>query len=187
MSQAAQEVLFFEDVQIRQSWRTPGRKITEEDISRFADLTGDNDPLHTDPQYAAETPYRKPIAHGLLGLSYLAGLSSECPKMRNIAFVSVDRWQFRAPVFIGDIVCVETTITDMQRKGRRAGEITWHRKLINQDGRVVQEGQLVTLVACRTLVRKSADGMILKMEQPHGISKPKSRKSTSTSETTSEA
>ncbi len=49
-------------------------------------MTGDYDPLHTDHEFAAKSHYGKPIAHGLLGLSLMAGLSSTTPRLRNFGF-----------------------------------------------------------------------------------------------------
>ncbi|MCC6252156.1 MAG: MaoC family dehydratase [Bacteroidia bacterium] len=42
---------------------------TQEDIVKFAEVTGDNNPIHLDPKYAAETMFKVPIMHGMLGAS----------------------------------------------------------------------------------------------------------------------
>ncbi len=42
---------------------------TQEEVNRFADLTGDHNPIHIDPAYAATTRFGKPIIHGHLGSS----------------------------------------------------------------------------------------------------------------------
>jgi acyl dehydratase len=149
LSQAVTERLFFEEVQVGQVWISKPRLVCAEDVRQFAILTGDQDPLHTDPAYAAETPYGQLIAHGLLGMSLLAGLSSECPPMRNFALSEVRDWQFRRPIFLGDSVNAEVEITSMRPRGRRCGEIAWNRRLRNQIGEIVQSGTFVTLVACR--------------------------------------
>ena len=44
--------------------------VTAEDVSAFADLAGDRNPVHLDPAFARTTPFRRCIAHGLLGLSW---------------------------------------------------------------------------------------------------------------------
>jgi 3-hydroxybutyryl-CoA dehydratase len=139
--------LGFEELQLGDSWLSASRIITEDDIQQFADLTGDRDPLHTDPVFAADGPFGKPIAHGLLGISFLAGLSSVAPRVLTSAFVSIRSWAFTKPVFIGDRVHVATEVLDLKPHGRRHGEVHWHRKLVNQDGQTVQEGIFVTLVS----------------------------------------
>lgn len=133
-------------------WLSQWREIAPEDVAQFAALTGDNDPLHTDG--GTDSPFGKPVAHGLLGLSILAGLSSERPNVATLAFVSISDWQFEAPIFFGDRVQVCTEIEQIQQHGRRAGRVTWIRQLLNQDGRVVQRGRLVSLVATRARARR---------------------------------
>ncbi|MEI6020808.1 MAG: MaoC family dehydratase [Bacteroidota bacterium] len=44
-------------------------KFTQEEVNRFAEVTGDNNPVHTNPEYAAKSQFRKPIMHGMLGAS----------------------------------------------------------------------------------------------------------------------
>jgi acyl dehydratase len=143
------DALYFEDLSVGQSWESSGRTITEGDIVQFAGLTGDYDPLHMDHEYAREMPYGRPIAHGLLGLSYLAGLGSTCPRVRTLAFSQIEGWSFQRPLYVGDTVRAVNTVERLQRKGRRSGEVIWHRRLFNQRGETVQQGRFITLVATR--------------------------------------
>lgn len=145
--------LHYEDLQPGDQWRSASREVTAEDVSDFASLTGDNDPLHARQENAAESPFGQPVAHGLLGLSLLAGLSSTRPRVATLALVGISNWIFEAPVYFGDSVHVVTTVKDLDAHGRRAGRVTWDRQLVNQHGRVVQQGTLVTLVARRKRVK----------------------------------
>jgi len=137
----------FDDVQPGQRWVSQGRTVTQSDVSQFASMTGDFNPLHVDHDYAAKSPYRQPIAHGLLGLSWVAGLGSTAPLMKTVAFTSVRSWEFLAPIFFGDTVHVETVCLEKSNRGRKTGQIVWDRKLVNQKGQTVQHGQFETLVA----------------------------------------
>ncbi|MBI1900096.1 MAG: dehydratase [Planctomycetia bacterium] len=141
--------LHFDDVEIGDRWISPARTVTETDVGHFAELTGDFTPLHVDADFARQTPFGRPIAHGLLGLSLMAGLSSGCPRMQTAAFLGIRDWQFLRPIFFGDTVHVETEIVSKQASGRRRGRILWRRRLVNQDGEVVQQGELETLVMSR--------------------------------------
>lgn len=44
-------------------------RFSQDDVIAFAQLTGDDNPLHLDPEYAATTPFKRPIIHGMLGAS----------------------------------------------------------------------------------------------------------------------
>lgn len=142
--------LFYDDVAIGQEWESPARTITEADIVNFAGLSGDYNPIHVDHEFAATTPFRRPIAHGLLGLACSSGLGYSSPPMRTVAFLQIKNWQFRGPVFIGDTIRVRTKVVEKELRGRgKRGQIIWQRMILNQDGQVVQEGTSVTLVEAR--------------------------------------
>jgi 3-hydroxybutyryl-CoA dehydratase len=145
------EPLYFENLTEGDSWRSLGRTITEADVVNFAGMTGDYDPLHVDHEFARQTPFGKPIAHGLLGLSLVAGLSSHFPCVKTIAFMKIESWEFLKPIYIGDTVHVETEVVSKRMNGRRTGYVTWCRRLVNQAGDVVQAGEFQTLVSVETV------------------------------------
>ena len=147
--------LYLEDLQVGDAWLSEKRKISGDDVAEFAVLTGDVDPLHTDD--GPSSPFGQPIAHGLLGLSILAGLSTHSPSVSTLALVGLEDWQFEAPVFFGDEVHVRTEVASIQPHGRRAGRVTWLRQLINQNGKVVQQGHFVSLVASKLRARRHSD------------------------------
>ena len=148
----ASDVLYSEDLAVGDTWESDVREISGEDVATFAGLTGDHDPLHSED--AGASPYGKPIVHGLLGLSVLAGLGTNYPKAATLTFMGIEDWQFLAPVFFGDSVKVRNEVVGLEQHGRRAMKVRWLRQLINETGRVVQEGHFLTLVANRTRVRK---------------------------------
>ncbi len=145
------ELIYFEDLKVGDRWLTAWREITSEDVADFAALTGDHTKLHTDD--AAVSPFGEPVAHGLLGLSVLAGLSSTDPNVATLALVGISDWQFQSPIFFGDRVQVCTEVEEVQQHGRRAGRVTWVRQLLNQDGKVIQRGRFVTLVGTKARAR----------------------------------
>jgi acyl dehydratase len=150
MSREPDQPLTFDDVAVGDTWTSPARTITETDVVQFACLTGDFNPLHVDREFARSTPFGQPIAHGLLGISYVAGLGSHSPRMATLSFLKILEWNFLQPIFFGDTVHVETEILAMEPKARgRRGEVTWKRSLVNQRGEIVQEGRTLTLVAGR--------------------------------------
>ncbi len=149
------ECLFLEDLDIGSLWTSLARTITQTDIVSFAGMTGDFDPLHVDHEYARQTPYGKPIAHGLLGLSLMAGLSSNSPRVRTLALVKIGDWQFQRPIYVGDTVHAVTQVEAISPRGRRSGEVVWFRKLLNQRDECVQSGRITTLVSSRSFLPRS--------------------------------
>ncbi len=142
--------LFFDDVEIGQEWESLGRTVTQADVVNFAGVSGDFNPIHIDHQFAQSTPFGQPIAHGLLVLSISSGLGLTAPAMRTLAFLAIREWNFTEPVFFGDTVHVKTTILAKEERARgRRGVVTWQRQVVNQHGKVVQQGVTQTLVEGR--------------------------------------
>jgi acyl dehydratase len=150
--------LYFDDVEVGQEWESLGRTVTEADVVNFAGLSGDFNPIHMDHEFAKTTPFRRPFAHGLLVWCMSSGLAVNVPPMRTLAFLSVGEWHFLGTVFIGDTIKVRSRIVDKQVRGRgRRGIITWHRQIVNQDGKIVQQGTTLTLVEGRAARQRSAE------------------------------
>jgi acyl dehydratase len=142
--------LYLDDVETGQEWESLCRTVTQTDIVNFAGVSGDFNPIHIDHEFARTTLFRQPIAHGLLIFSIASGLGLYSPPMRTLAFLSIREWQFREPVFIGDTIRVRTKVLEKQVKSRgRRGVITWQRRIVNQNEKVVQEGVTLTLVEGR--------------------------------------
>jgi 3-hydroxybutyryl-CoA dehydratase len=142
--------LYFDDVAVGQEWESQGRTVTETDVVNFAGLSGDFNPIHVDHAFAATTPFRRPIAHGMLVMAMGSGLGTTSPPMRTLAFLEIREWRFTGMVFPGDTIRVRTKVVAKELRGRgKRGEVVWQRTLVNQEGKVVQEGTTVTLVECR--------------------------------------
>lgn len=138
--------LTFDQLSEGQTWVSSSRTITEADVINFATQTGDMNPLHVDRTFAENSPFRQPVAHGLLGLAWVAGLGSHSPAVDTMAFVAVREWVFDRPLFFGDTVCVRSTVVSMQSDARRAGRVVWKHELLNQHDQVAQHGIFETLV-----------------------------------------
>lgn len=144
-------VLGYDDLTVGDEWESPGRTVTEADVAAFAGLSGDFNPLHVDHAWAAaEGPFGRPVAHGLLGLALMSGLASVAPRVDTLAFLAVLEWRFLLPIGFGDTVRVLSTVESIepQARGRRA-VVVWRRRLVDQNGRAVQEGLTQSLVRAR--------------------------------------
>lgn len=147
----------FEDYQVGQKMVTRGRTITEADIVQFGSLTGDFNPMHFDAQYMKTHMIGQRIAHGLLTVSYAAGQAYQLGFMEKtvLAFRSMEM-KFSIPVYIGDTIHTQITVTDLKEAARMGGGlVTLEIKVVNQDNKTVQKGEWVVLVASRPTQTKT--------------------------------
>jgi 3-hydroxybutyryl-CoA dehydratase len=149
--------LYFDDLPADGAWTSAARTVTAADIAAYAAFSGDFNPIHVDATYAATTPFGGVIAHGMGVLGIATGLAVSAPPVRTIALLGIREWAFQEAVKPGDTLHLESSILEktLKAKGRR-GEVVWRRRVINQHGRCVQEGTVVTLVECRSTPRTVA-------------------------------
>ncbi len=141
--------LTFEQFQVGDEAESVGRTVTETDIVQFSYLTGDWTQLHSDAEFAAQTPFQARIAHGLLGLSIASGLVARLGVIEGtaLAFRGIESWKFSKPVFIGDTVHVVTRVTETKAMPRLGGGlVTMEVSVVNQKGEVCQRGVWEVLV-----------------------------------------
>lgn len=106
--------VYAEDIEIGQS-ASLTRTVTERDIALFGEATGDMNPVHFDEAYAATTPFKTRIAHGMLTAGYFSAvLGTELPGAGSV-YVS-QTLAFKAPVRIGDAVTATCTVTAKDRR-----------------------------------------------------------------------
>ena len=93
-------------------------EITADDIQRFAEVSGDFNPLHMSDEYAATTMFEKRIAHGALTASYISGILGNNLPGPGAIFVGLNM-RFRRPVYIGDTVTARATVAEKIDRGNR--------------------------------------------------------------------
>ena len=83
--------------------------ITQKQLAKYADASGDHNPLHLDEEFAAATPYGRTIAHGMLVLAFV---SEAMTKTFGRTWLCEGKMKarFRAPVFPGDSVTTTGTL-----------------------------------------------------------------------------
>jgi acyl dehydratase len=153
--------LYFDDLEVGQEWTSGGRTITEADIVNFAGFSGDFNPIHIDHEFAKTTPFRRPIVHGFGVFSIASGLGVLTPPVRTLAMLRVRMWNFNLPVFAGDTIRCTSRVVEKTLRGRgKRGEVVWYRGIANQDGKVVQEGELVLLIEARPILKLSETSVV---------------------------
>lgn len=84
-------------------------RITASDVEAFAALTGDDNPLHLDPSFAAATPFGRPIAHGMLSASFVSTVIGTLLPGPGALWTGV-RLSFVRPAFVGDRLSVRLRV-----------------------------------------------------------------------------
>jgi len=136
--------VYFETLNIGDKFKTAGRTVTEGDIVSFAGLSGDYNALHTDAEYAATTPHGARIAHGLLVLAIVSGLSTRLPVMkameRTILGLANLQCRWRRPTKIGDTIHVVLEVAEKKDGAKNdRGSVVLRRTAVNQRGETVME------------------------------------------------
>ena len=112
------------------------RTITESDNQRFCDMTMNQQPLHLDADFAADTDFGERLVNGLYTMSLAVGISiPETTDGTIVANLSYDDVEHPAPVFHGDTIRVQSTVTDKRETsdGER-GIVTMHVEVFKVDG-----------------------------------------------------
>jgi 3-hydroxybutyryl-CoA dehydratase len=140
---------YFEEYEVGQTVISPGRTATETDLISFAAMSGDWNPIHTDAVAAAQSPFGRRVVHGLWGLSTAVGLVTRLGFMEEtlIAFRELGSWKFSLPIFIGDTIHAQIVVSETRPIRRLGGGmVTLQVEILNQDGKIVQQGTWVVLV-----------------------------------------
>ena len=114
--------LHFEDLSVGMT-EVYSKEVRSSDVVGFAEITGDRNPIHLSEHFAAKTPFKGRIAHGL----YTAGLISAVIGTRlpgpGAIYVS-QTLRFLAPVKIGDTVDAIVEVTELNEERQRANRQT---------------------------------------------------------------
>ena len=139
----------FEQLELGDTLVTDSREVTLDDIEHFAEFTGDNFYAHMDEEAALKNPFFEGrVAHGYLIVSFAAGLFVDPDFGPVLANYGVDDLRFAQPVNPGDtlkvrLCCKQKTL----RAGTGYGEVRWDSEVTNQDGDVVAQYDVLTMVA----------------------------------------
>lgn len=122
---------------------TMTKTITDEDIQVFANLTGDQNPVHLDDEYASGTRFGRRIAHGMLSASLISALLANNLPGRGTVYLS-QSLQFVAPVYPGDTVTARVTVTKIRED---KPIVTLETFCFNQRDEPLIKGEAVVLAA----------------------------------------
>lgn len=117
----------------------PSKTLTDAHFLMFSAVTGDVHPIHYDVEYAKQTQFGKPLAHGLM-LASLTALGASGARERCEGFVLVEQGsKFLKPACVGDTVVPRLTAEKLWQDGKRR-YCRFTTSLTNQRGEILLEG-----------------------------------------------
>jgi 3-hydroxybutyryl-CoA dehydratase len=135
--------LFLEDLTLGRSAER-SRVVTAGDIDAFAEITGDENPVHLDETYASQTRFGGRIAHGMLAAGFISAVLGNDLPGPGAVYLS-QTLKFRRPVRIGDEVTAKVVVTEIHETRARVSLKT----VCTVAGELVVEGEAVVLAPRR--------------------------------------
>jgi acyl dehydratase len=117
------------------------KSFTEKEVRIFAEISGDDNPVHLDPEYAKETPFGQQIVHGILVASIFSGLvGAKLPGYGSIYLGQT--LNFKAPVFLDEELEASVEVIAVRED---KPIITLKTLCVKKDGTVAVEGEAVMM------------------------------------------
>ncbi len=129
------------------------KSISEPDIQRFVEMTGDDNPLHVDRKFAGETSFKDIVAHGMLGASFISTVIGTKLPGPGALWVS-QNLEFLHPVRLGDVLTVSCTVL---KKNDRERMLELETQIVNQNQQTVLSGQGKVKVLTGATARATAE------------------------------
>ena len=136
--------------------------VTHDDIAKFVELSGDNNKLHVDFNYANKTEFKRPVAHGMLGASFISSIiGTKLPGDGALWFAS--QIEFLLPTYIGDELKI---VAQVIHKDERNQTIELRTSIFNQHRQLVTNGTAKVKIVSQQidlapLAKESSNGLTL--------------------------
>ena len=108
---------FIEDLTVGQT-ESFAKTVTDADITLYAGISGDTNPVHLDDEYATESMFKGRIAHGMLTAAFISAVLGARMPGPGAIYLS-QSLRFKAPVRPGDTVTATAEVTDINLEKRR--------------------------------------------------------------------
>ena len=127
----------FEDLKIGMS-ESFSVTVTEEMMKSFLDLSGDENPLHNDEEFAKLQGYDSKVVYGLLTTSFISKLVGVLLPGKYCLLQGIDL-KFVKPVYVNDVLIIKGTVDELHESVKR---LTVKVEVINQDEKKVVKGKV---------------------------------------------
>jgi 3-oxoacyl-[acyl-carrier protein] reductase len=123
----------FDKIEVGET-QTLTKKITETDVRKFVEITGDDNPLHLDRAYAETTSFKDIVVHGMLGASFISTVIGTKLPGSGALWLS-QNMEFLLPVRLGDVLTISATVLKKHERDR----------LLDLDTRIINQHQQLIL------------------------------------------
>lgn len=144
---------YFEEFKVGEVFETAARTINPADVSNFAGVSGDFNPLHIDEEMAKQTPFGGRVAHGILTLAVSSGQQNQLGLFEGttLALLGIDKLRFTGPVRFGDTIHTEMTVKETRESSKPdRGVVILDVVVKNQRGETVLQCEQSVLLRRRT-------------------------------------
>ncbi|HEX5342228.1 MAG TPA: SDR family oxidoreductase [Duganella sp.] len=144
----------FDAIQVGET-QTLTKHITEADVRKFVEMTGDDNPLHVDRAYAETTSFKDIVVHGMLGASFISTVIGTKLPGTGALWVS-QNMEFLLPVRLGDVLTISATVL---KKHERERLLELDTRIVNQNQQLILTGvgKVKVLVAAEPEAKPAAD------------------------------
>lgn len=144
----------FDAIQVGET-QTLTKHITEADVRKFVEMTGDDNPLHVDRAYAETTSFKDIVVHGMLGASFISTVIGTKLPGTGALWVS-QNMEFLLPVRLGDVLTISATVL---KKHERERLLELDTKIVNQNQQLILTGvgKVKVLVAAESEAQPATD------------------------------
>ncbi|UTF55523.1 MaoC family dehydratase [Natronosalvus rutilus] len=152
--------LYYEEFEVGETIEHQRRRtISEGDNQRFCDMTMNQQPLHLDETFAQETQFGERLVNGIYTLALAVGISiPETTDGTIVANLNYDDVEHPTPVFHGDTIRVQSTVTDKRETSdSERGVVTMAVEVFNQDDELVCSFSRTVLSLKRKFAETDAD------------------------------
>ena len=125
-----------EGLQVGDSFKT-SRTFTDDDVTLFAQISRDYNPVHFDARFAKARNFSAPICHGLLAASLATEIGGQIGWL-----ASAMNFRFKGPVYVGETITCSWVMTAIDQNGRAKASVT----IIKEDGITVIEAEISGVV-----------------------------------------
>lgn len=117
-------------------------KVTDDVVKKFAELSGDFNPIHMDEEFAANTRFKKRIAHGMIVAMFMSRAMNEAFPAGGVYLTQ--SFKFSQPIYIDDTIHLTVTVKSI-RKNRTFAVV--ETQVINDRNETVAKGDAMIMVS----------------------------------------